>query len=74
MLVQLLLQGLLQIHPATLILLVVVPEAEVRDLEGRKVTEAGSHAQKDSNDFHRQRPGPSGSGLLPLRKGAIAEA
>lgn len=44
-LVQLLLQGFLQIHPATLILLVVVPEAEVRDLEGREVTETGSHAE-----------------------------
>lgn len=34
--IQLLLQGLLQIHPATLVLLVVVPEAEVSDLEGRR--------------------------------------
>lgn len=40
--IQLLLQGFLQIHPPALILLVVVPEAEVSDLERRKVTDGGS--------------------------------
>lgn len=45
-LIQLLLQRLFQIHPPALILFVVVPEAEVRDLERGKVTEGGRNVQK----------------------------
>jgi hypothetical protein len=44
MFVQLLLQRFFQINPPALVLFVVIPEAEVSDLEKRKVTEGGSSA------------------------------
>ena len=46
MLIQLLLQRFLQIHPPALILLVVIPEAEVSDLERGRVTEGSRVRQK----------------------------
>lgn len=46
--IQLLLQRLFQIHPPALVLLVVVPEAEVRDLERGKVTEEAEMYQRVS--------------------------
>lgn len=47
MLIQLLFQRFFQIYPPALILLVVVPEAEVGDLQRGKVTEGGRNVQKD---------------------------
>ena len=46
MLIQLLLQRFLQIHPPALILLVVIPEAEVSNLERERVTEGSRDRQK----------------------------
>ena len=55
MFIQLLLQRFFQIHPPALILLVVIPEAEVSDLERGTVTEGSRDRQKNLPALVRDR-------------------